>query len=193
MITIRTSRKFQPSLWPLWLCVAAFWLTGCAQYLPVPGGDETTNRSFYETDHDFLKTLESLNPGMAETDVFVQLHRQRDDFIKLERSEIVQVLYGGSGMELKPHSLSPEPARHLLHSLYGYKFDFKVVERSHGFSSPIRIRTNEAGYNYTVYLIFQNGRLFEAPVLSGGHVNKTSSGTIFDYLTPSTLMRNTLE
>jgi hypothetical protein len=86
-----------------------------------------------------------------------------------------------------------QPSNHLLQSLYGYKFTFKVIEHTHGFSSPIRIRTNETGYSYIVYLIFRDNKLFERPVVSGGNVNNTSSGTLFDYLTPSTVMKHAVE
>jgi hypothetical protein len=166
---------------------------GCASYLPVPGGDKTTNQDFYQTEEHFLKALDRLSRGMPERKVLNVLERKKGDFLKLDRSEIVEVLYGGSDVEMQHGIETKQPSNHLLQSLYGYKFTFKVIEHTHGFSSPIRIRTNETGYSYIVYLIFRDNKLFERPVVSGGNVNNTSSGTLFDYLTPSTVMKHAVE
>lgn len=168
-------------------------LPGCAGILPVPGGDETTNKDFYKTDQELLDAISKLRPGMAEDEVFSVLEREESDFVKLDRSDIVKALFGGSDVELEQGLERQGPDNHLLQSLYGYRFSFKVVEREHGFSSPIRIRTHESGYSYTVYLIFKDGALYEKPIISGGVVNNTSSGTLFDYLTPSTVIKHSIE
>lgn len=171
------------------LLIAGFiFLPSCAGFLPVPGGDETINKTFYETDHDFLAAVQNLEPGMSEEQVSSILGREEDDFVKLNRSEIFDALYGGSDVELLNKFDGWDSANHFLQSFYGYRFSFKVVEQEHGFSSPIRIRTNESGYSYTASFIFQNGALYEKPILSGGVVNNTRSSTIFDYLSPRILL-----
>lgn len=159
----------------------------------MPGGDETTNRTFYKTDEELLDAIDRLQPGMSEDRVFSALARRREDFTKLDRSEILKVLYGGSDAELESRFEEQESTNHLLQSLYGYRFTFKIVKREHGFTSPIRIRTDESGYNYTVNLIFRDGVLFEKPAISGGVVNNTRSGTLFDYLNPGLILNRTVE
>jgi hypothetical protein len=39
-----------------------------------------------------------------------------------------------------------------------------------------------------VTLIFQDGKLFAKPILTGGVVNNVTSGTIFDFITPGTII-----
>ena len=49
------------------------------------------------------------------------------------------------------------------------------------------MKTHESGYNYVLTLVFQNGRLFDKPILSGGVVDGYSSKTVFDYLNPGNI------
>ena len=172
------------------ICLSAFFaclllsLTGCAQYAPVPGGDDTENSTFYKSDEDLKKTVNSLQVGMTEEEVFKILGHDKDSIPKMSREEIVSSLYGGSNADFNGTLRDQELARSFLTSLNGYKLEYKIVKRKHGFSSPIRIRTTEKGYDFTLNVVFQHGALFEKPILSGGPVNKTSSKTLFDYLNP---------
>ena len=156
-----------------------FSLTGCAQFLPVPGGDDTTNEKYYKGEDDLIAALKRLQVGMSKDRAFSILMRKEDDFKKMDRSDILHALYGGSDVELQQGINN-----HFLTSLSGYSFRFRVVESEHGFASPIRVRTREEGYDYTVSMIFQNDVLMEEPILSGGDINKTTSGTIFDFISP---------
>lgn len=172
----------------LLLIVGFVILTGCAGVLPVPGGDKTINKTFYKTDEDLLLALGKVDIGISEEEVFTTLDRKKEDFIKLDRYNILEVLYGGSDTELQQRVAGQNHQNHLLQSLYGYRFSFKSVETGHGLSSPIRLRTDEEGYDYTVSLIFRNGYLFEKPILSGGKVKSSYSSTIFDYLNPGIVL-----
>jgi hypothetical protein len=182
-----------PKIIFLFAFLGILFLTGCSGYLPVPGGNETTNQEFYETDDDLFLALNKLQPGMSEAQVFTVLDRKKEDFIKLDRYEILDVLYGGSDTELQQGVSEQNQQNHLLQSLYGYRFSFKKIETEHGLSSPIRMKTDEDGYNYTVSLIFRNGYyeegfLFEKPVIAGGKVHNSYSSTIFDYLNPGIVL-----
>jgi hypothetical protein len=159
-------------------------LAGCAQYAPVPGGDDTVNNTFYKSDEELKKTVDSLEVGMTEEEVFKILGHKKDSIPKMSREEIVSALYGGNNADFNGTLRDQELARSFLTSLTGYKLEYKTVKRKHGFSSPIRVRTTEKGYDYTLNIVFQHGSLLEKPALSGGPVNKTSSRTVFDYLNP---------
>jgi len=170
------------------LLVGMLVLAGCAQHLPVPGGDSMVNHTFYNSDEEFLKIVEYLEAGMSQDEVFFRLGVTEEDLIRLDRSGIVNVLYGGSSAQLSGGFQDRRYTRDFLRSLYGYKFEYTVIRREHGFSSAIRIKTKEIGFRYLITLIFQNGYLFEKPILSGGSVNNMSSSTIFDFINPSTVM-----
>ncbi len=164
-------------------------LTGCAGAIALPGSDETVNRSIYKTPDDLMDRLRGLRPGMPQADVFTVLGRQEKDMDRLERNEILISLYGSSSVEFRDGKIGQDEQSRFLQSLYGYRFNYKKVEKEHGFASLIRIRTDEDGYDYNVTLVFQNGVLFEAPIVTGGAVHKTSSKTIFDYLNPGNLLK----
>ncbi len=162
--------------------------TGCAGIMPVPGGNETVNESFYETKEDLLTRLETITSGMTEKEVFAALDRHEADFQRLTRQEVVTALLGTSNVEFKDGTEEQNYNQHLLQSLYGFRLSYQIVKRKLGFSSPIRIRTDEKGFDYIVTLIFRDGVLFEKPILSGGVVNASTSKTFFDYLNPGTVM-----
>jgi hypothetical protein len=159
-------------------------LAGCAGHAPVPGGDDRVNSDFYDSPDDFLRRVRSLHPGMTHAQVFATLGHNPAEMNKLSRAEITGALYGSSSAQFDGTLAEQEQARRFLQSLYGYRLVYADVEREHGFSSPIRIRTEEGGFKYTVLLIFQNGILFDQPILSGGVVNDSSSRTLFDVLNP---------
>ncbi len=166
----------------------AFILSGCAGVLPMPGSSESVNRDFYENDINMKERVLSLREGMTTDAVFAHLGRQESDFILLDRTQIVAVLYGGQQLEFVQNVKNPMHERDFLRGLSGYKLIFKKVRRKHGISSPISLRTKEFGYSYETNLIFKDGYLFEQPILSGGAVDVISKKTIFDYMTPATVM-----
>lgn len=155
---------------------------GCTGVMPVPGGSETVNESFYQSEEDLLAHLNTLEKGMPQQEVFMRLGRSEDDLIRLSREEVVKALFGDHQADI---------GGDLVQSLYGYRLNYKVVKRKHGFSSPIRIRTDEKGFDYSVSLIFREGVLYEKPLVSGGMERGASSHTIFDYVTPGTLLDHT--
>jgi hypothetical protein len=146
-----------------------FIVIGCAGLAPVPGGVDTVNSSFYSTRGDLLDRLSAVQQGMTKERVFFLLNRDEAEMTRLPHEEVALNLSGGRPMSLPP-------------ALEGFRFSFKTVERRHGFSSPIRLTTDEKGYDYTVTLIFNDGRLLEEPMLTGGPVSRTSSKTLFDYV-----------
>lgn len=155
----------------------------CAPKAPVPGGTNAINEKFYKSKDEFLQKLDRLQAGMTEQDVFSTLGRQPRELVRLKRDEIVMALLGADNITFKDGLQDKD----LLQSLYGYRLNYKRVKRVHGFSSPIRIRTNEDGFDYNAVLIFREGHLFEKPILTGGVVDATSSKTFFDLLSPSTI------
>ena len=163
-------------------------LAGCAGMLPVPGGDDQQNKALYKSENELKSRVAQLGPGMGKAMVFSILGREERDFIRLDRPAITTALYGGSGAGFSGTLEQQEQARQFLQSLEGYKLTYKFVDKDHGFTSPIRVRTEERGYNYTLTLIFQNGILFDQPSLSGGKVDESSSRTFFDYLSPGLLL-----
>jgi hypothetical protein len=171
------------------LCALALpLLAACAQYAPVPGGSDAVNSTFYKSDDDLKKIIDRLQVGMTQKQVFDTLGHPASTFPKMSREELVSALYGGNNADFSGTLRDQELARNFLNSLSGYRLEFANVKRRHGFSSPIRVRTMEKGFDYTANLIFQNGYLFEKPMLSGGPVNKVSSRTLFDYLNPLTIV-----
>ena len=174
------------------LCLIAL-LPGCAGWAPVPGGDDKVNSHFYTGPEDFLGRVNRLRPGMKQGEVLAILGRHAGEMTKLSRAEINAALYGGSGARFDGSLADQEQARKFLQSLYGYSLHYSAVEREHGFSSPIRVRTEEEGFKYNVLLVFQAGRLFDKPILSGGAVDDSSSKTLFDFLNPYTVVHAQLQ
>lgn len=170
----------------------AFLLNGCAGVLPVPGGGESINNSFYKTETDLKTRVQSIKQGMPKNAVFTKLSLHEDQFILLTREEIMSTLYGGQKLEFTQNQDAPLSERSFIQSLTGYKLLFKNVNRKHGLTSPIRIKTQENGFSYTAIFIFKDGILYEDPVLSGGEVDTTSSKTLFDYMNPSMIIGRVL-
>lgn len=159
-------------------------LAACAGHAPVPSGDDTVNEKFYKSEEELIQASARLLPGMTEREVFGILRRNKDDMVRMSRDEIVSTLYGGNNAAFDGSLEQREQARGFVETLYGYKMEYKIVRRKMGFSSPIRLRTDEKGIDYTLKLVFWQGRLFDRPVLYGGPVRKSSSDTLFDYLNP---------
>lgn len=167
------------------VCVS---LTACAQFLPVPGGSDAVNMSLYGSDQHMKDRLGGLEPSMTREKVFQRLDVQEENLTRLTREEIIAALFGGREVSISGNFAEREHFRKLLQTLEGYRLDYKDVKKNHGFSSPIRIRTEEEGVQYSTLLLFQYGKLIEKPVLTGGAVSHTSSKTLFDWLTPGTVM-----
>ena len=172
----------------LFLCLFASFVTACADHMPLPGGSDTINKSYYTTKEDFVTKLESLEVGMTENHVFRILEHNKDDLAYLKRQDIIDALYGRTPVVPTEDFSETTNNAEFIKSLYGYRLFFKITEREHGFTSPIRIRTDETGFDYEVVLIFRENALYVRPLLSGGIVNKSKSATLFDLLTPSTIL-----
>ena len=173
----------------LLLCVLSLSLSACSGVLPVPGGKNTVNDDFYHSNVELKQKLGDLTSGMTEQVVFAKLGREKDELQRLNRQDVINALYGGQN---SPYALGAahNPYKDInIKSLKGYQLDYSIVKRKHGLKSPISIRTDERGFNYSATLIFKDGVLFEAPIVSGGLIDNSSSRTLFDYLNPSVLMR----
>lgn len=155
-------------------------LAGCAGTLP--GGTESANRKYYDGDKDLKIWMEELQPGMTMPEVMARLGRTRNDFTRLTRAEVISVLFGGRDSGIPDIFKTDEDIQLFLESLDGYRFDYKMIKRKHGFTSPIRIQTDSSGFNYSVNIVFRNGKLYQKPILSGGKVESSNTKTIFDYL-----------
>ncbi len=167
-------------------------LPGCAGIAPVPGGTETINKSFYESDSDLKSRIGDISVGMSKEEVLTGLDRTEDQLVMLNREEIISTLYPSTSGRFAYNDRGGKKAlydRDFLLSLSGYKLLFKKISRKHGVSSPIAMRTNESGYSYSAVFIFEDGVLYEKPLLSGGVVDVSSTKTIFDYLSADTVMR----
>jgi hypothetical protein len=161
-------------------------LTACAGTAPVPGGSDEVNQRCFQSVADMQAHLLRLTPGMPEGEALAALCSKKEDFVRLGRREIRIALLGGDNVLFNDEDA--EADSEIIRNLYGYKLAYKSTHRKHGFSSPIRIQTNETGYDYNISLIFKDGLLFEHPILSGGLVNDVSSRTIFDFITPGTVV-----
>ncbi len=180
--------KFPQIFHAVMIVTSLLLLGGCAGRFPVPGGSDAVNRTFFSTQEDLLIRLNNIHLNMTEDEVFMALGHDRDDLVRLERNQIVTALYGSTSLQFRDGTPEHESSSNFLQSLYGYRMYYKVLDRKHGFSSPIRIRTDETGFDYAVTLVFREGTLYERPILTGGTVNRSSSATIFDYLNPGTIM-----
>lgn len=158
---------------------------GCAGVAPVPGGTDLVNQSYYKSREEFLGKLALVKPGMTRAEVFKQLGRQEEDFTRLDRTAIVAALFGSNNVQFKDLDAN-EASKSFVQMLEGYQFEYESKNRIHGLSSPIRLQTNEAGFDYKLTLIFYQGNLLGWPILAGGVVNDSQSTTIFDYLNPGT-------
>lgn len=178
--TVSTARKMTVAT----LCALALMLLlgGCAGALP--GGSDSINKSYYNSNAELEAWVESLEPGMSKAEVFARLGRVEKNFKRLTRSQIVGTLFGGEDAGIPVHFHTDESILAFLESLEGYRIEHKNVKRRHGLASPIRLQTDAKGYDYVLNLIFKDGKLFQKPYLTGGLVNQTSTKTIFDYLDP---------
>jgi hypothetical protein len=165
-----------------------FILSGCAQILPVPGGTDTVNRSFYESKDDMQERLKKLEVGMTKENVFSILNRDKEELDILKREEIVSALFGGSDSNLKDDWNGETRGRYFIQSLSGHRLNYKILKRKHGINSPIGVRTDEKGFSYSAVLIFKDDYLYEKPIISGGIIDNSSSSTIFDFLNPGVIM-----
>jgi hypothetical protein len=161
-------------------------LSGCAGQLP--GGNDTTNVAYYTSPAVLKQWVDSLAPGMSKGETFARLGRVEKDFRRLSRTEIVDTLFGGNNAGVPAGFMPPDQIRAFLESLDGYELDYKNVKKRHGFTSPIRVRTDASGYSYVIKLIFRNGLLLEKPVMTGGTVQSYSTDTLFDYLSPGLVL-----
>jgi hypothetical protein len=159
---------------------AALLLCGCAGMLP--GGKETVNAGFYKTSDELTQRAAELEPGMSKADVFAKLGRSEADFRRLSREEVFEALFGGKNATLP--GATPGEQLTFLENLEGFRLQYKAVKRRHGFTSPIAIRTDRAGFDYALNLIFYDGALLEKPVVAGGNVLDADTKTLFDYLNP---------
>jgi hypothetical protein len=162
------------------LTVFLLFLAACADQAPVPGGTDAINPSFYRTKEDFLSRLDGISPGMPEKEVMAKLGRKEGELTRLKRDDIMTSLLGSNIVTFE----NDATRENILHELYGYRLNYKSVKRQHGFTSLIRVRTDEKGFDYTVALIFYQGLLFEKPLVTGGIINGSSSKTFFDFLSP---------
>lgn len=168
------------------LVLACLALGACAGVAPVPGGTDAQNRPLFESGGDLKAKVAGLKPGMTEDEVFAHLKCRKEQLILLDRIGIRRALFGGESAPLPGTPEQQVEIQNFLQHAYGYRLDFKDVKRKHGFTSPIRIRTDETGFGYTVTMIFHHGKLLEKPIISGGIINNANSQTLFDFLNPGT-------
>ena len=182
------------------LFVMTIGLSACADHLPVPGGSSDINQACFNSTADMQARTLSMHPGMSESEVFSKLcnSSKKESLSRLERREIRTALLGGPDVPFTTIGVTMDPSAEtgateqsdsqIIQNLYGYKLTYRSIKRKHGFTSPIRIRTDESGYDYTVTLIFKDGKLFASPILTGGPVNNVNSSTLFDFITPGTII-----
>lgn len=164
-------------------------LLGCASFLPVPGGSSASNFNFYKSGSELKSLLSEVSEGMPEQEIFLRLKHKKEDFTELTSSEIIQAVFGGENVPLPDNFKNGLSTFEFVQSLKGYRLVFKKVKRKHGFYSPIGIQTDQKGFDYCLILIFQNGKLFGKPILTGGIVNDTNRTNIFDYFNIGLLLR----
>ena len=171
------------------ILVFPLFLGACSSVMPVPGGGESINKEFYDSDEQLKDLLSQVKEGDHRDDVFSHLGRVESDFILLSRDEIMSNLYGGQRLEFVQNLSNPLDERRFLQDLKGYKLVYKKVKRKYGIHTPISTRTEKTGYSYVAILIFKNGALYEDPVLSGGAVDASATNSVFDYLSPRSALK----
>jgi len=177
--------RFRFIFFLMFLTVTCFGLSACAG--TAPGGTETVNRTNFSSPQDMKEKLDLLVPGMPEQQVYDTLGCKKEQLVQLDRNGIRRALFGGD-TDLPGTPEQQMEIHTFLQQSYGYKLEYKDVKRKHGFSSPIRIQTDEKGYAYTITMVFHSGKLLEKPVLAGGPLNDTKSQTLFDFLNPGTAL-----
>lgn len=177
--------------WLMFACAACLVTTGCAGTLP--GGTETVNEQFLDEGQNLKEWVDSLEPGMTKGETFARLGRLERDFLRLNRSEIIGVIFGGEDAGIPLHFRTDEDILAFLESIEGYRMNYRRVKRKHGIASPIRLQTDEKGFDYSLSLVFKDGRLYQKPFLSGGLVNDVETQTIFDYLNPGSLFDRAID
>lgn len=180
--------RFGSLLLATMLCLG---LGACAGTLP--GGTDTVNENLFDDTKMLQEWVESLKPGMSKGEVFARLGRLERDFTRLDRSQIIGVIFGGEDAGIPTHFNTQEDILSYLESLEGYRLHFRRVKRKHGIASPIRLQTNENGFDYRLSLVFKNGALYQKPFMAGGVVNDIETQTIFDYLNPGSLFDRALD
>ena len=171
--------------------VFCLWLSACAGTLP--GGTDTVNENLFDDTKMLQQWVDSLKPGMSKGEVFARLGRLERDFTRLDRSQIIGVIFGGEDAGIPTHFQTNEDILTYLESLEGYRLKFRRVKRKHGIASPIRLQTNENGFDYQLSLVFKNGVLYQKPFMAGGVVNDIETQTIFDYLNPGSLFDRAID
>lgn len=177
--------------WLLLACAASLMTSGCAGTLP--GGTETVNEQFFDDGQKLESWVNSLETGMSKGEVFARLGRLETDFLRLNRSEIIGVIFGGEDAGIPLHFRTDEDILVFLESLRGYRLNYRRVKRKHGIASLIRLQTDEKGFDYSLSLVFKDGKLYQKPFLAGGLVNDTKTQTIFDYLNPGSLFDRAID
>ena len=185
-------RRYASKTFYLAIAAALIMISGCAGHLPVPGGESEVNSTYYESEEDFLKRLDYIYAGMHRDKVFNVLERKEGDLDKMNRNDIVRSLYGTDYVQFQEGTPEHKAGSMFLQTLKGYRLHYKVTAREHGFSSPIRVNTEEQGYEYYLVLIFKDDRLYHEPILTGGVVHRKSSSTLFDGLNPGDLFDRAL-
>lgn len=100
-------------------------LAACAGFLPVPGGGESLNRTFYSMQEDLLIRLNGVRPGMNEDEVFTALGHSKSDMLRLECDQIMTAMYGSTSIEFYDGAPGHEDRSTFLQSLYGYRLTIK--------------------------------------------------------------------
>lgn len=177
--------------WLMLACAASLVTSGCAGTLP--GGTETVNEQFVDDERKLKDWVNSLEPGMTKGETFARLGRLESDFLRLNRSEIIGVIFGGEDAGIPLHFRTDEDILVFLESVEGYRLNYRRVKRKHGIASPIRLQTDEKGFDYSLSLVFKNDRLYQKPFLAGGLVSDTKTQTIFDYLNPGSLFDRAID
>ena len=173
----------------VFLLIAAS-LAGCTGALSLPGGDDTNNSASYTSPDDLLSRLNAMQPGLAAQDVFVRLGHAPSELNRLQKPEILQALYGSTNVSFDAARIGDDSQSRFLASLYGYSLNFKTVKKEMGFNGPFRIETDENGFDYTAIFVFQNGKLYAAPIVTGGVVRKSTSKTLFEFLNPGMVTKH---
>lgn len=171
--------------WLMFFCAASLVTSGCAGTLP--GGTETVNEQFLDDGQKLKQWVDSLEPGMTKGETFARLGRLETDFLRLNRSEVIGVIFGGEDAGIPLHFRTDEDIMAFLESVEGFRLNYRRVKRKHGIASLIRLQTDEKGFDYSLSLVFKDNRLYQKPFLAGGIVNDTKTQTIFDYLNPGSL------
>ena len=145
----------------------------------VPLKSSATNRVLFTSQDDFKLRCEQLQPEMSRDEVFAALDVPQGVFTSLKPVEIQQMIYGQSQVQGTPDQL--EDFRVRMAAYEGLQLPYREIRHS-GRLGLAKVIIDEKGWDQTLVLIFDNGKLFKAIVAGRSNVDENSSTYVWEFM-----------